>query len=89
MTTSPYTNFSALDYQHAAEKVLGEISRAKTKHPNDFHSAHEGYAVMLEEVDELWDEIKKDGGGKDLAAYKEAMQTAAMAIRYMVEIANK
>jgi NTP pyrophosphatase (non-canonical NTP hydrolase) len=76
-------------YEQACDMVLREIRRAKLKHPGDFRTPHEGYAVMLEEVDELWDEIKKQGGGKDLAAHKEAMQTAAMAIRYMVEIANK
>lgn len=78
-----------MTYSEAAQIVLDEISRAKNKHPGDFHSAHEGYAVIHEELDELWDEVKKDGGGRDLAALKEAKQTAAMAIRYMVEIANR
>lgn len=76
-------------YEHACQKVLAEIRRAKLKHGADFHGAHEGYAIMLEEVDELWEEVKKQAGGRDLAAHKEAMQVAAMAIRYMVEVANR
>ena len=39
--------------------------------------------VLLEEVDEAWDEIKRD----DLkAARKEMIQVAAMAIRFLVEV---
>ena len=35
-----------------------ELHRASEKH-SAFHSGHEGYAVILEELDELWDEVKK------------------------------
>lgn len=77
------------DYERALSLVLAEVLRAKRKHNADFHGAHEGYGIMLEEVDELWDEIKKQGGGVNLEAHKEAMQVAAMAVRYMVEVANK
>jgi NTP pyrophosphatase (non-canonical NTP hydrolase) len=69
--------------------IREEIIRAKTKHPGNFHGPHEGYAIALEEVDELWDEIKKDGGGRDLAARKEAMQAAAMFVRYMAEVCHQ
>ena len=42
-----------------------------------FNSSHEGFAVLKEEVDELWDAIKSN----DLsAAQKEAIQVAAMAL---------
>jgi hypothetical protein len=49
----------------------------------DFASYHEGYAVLLEEVDELWEEIK----GKlrsDSTVIFEATQVAAMAIKMMM-----
>lgn len=46
-----------------------------------FNSAHEGYAVLKEEVDELWDEIK---GGQNINRMREeAIQVAAMAIRFI------
>jgi hypothetical protein len=51
-----------------------------------FNSAHEGYAVLLEEFDELWDEVKKNPTKRDPAAMrKEAIQVAAMAIRFAAE----
>src|SRR6185312_320397 len=68
--------------------VRAEIIRAKEKHPGDFHGPHEAYAIALEEVDELWDKIKKDGGGRDFAAYRGATQAAAMFVRYMAEVAQ-
>jgi hypothetical protein len=37
--------------------VRQEIVRARSKHGR-FHSPHEAYAVLLEEVDELWDDVK-------------------------------
>ena len=51
-----------------------------------FHSAHEGYAVILEEVDELWDEIKKKPANRNtIEMRKEAIQVAAMAIRFIMD----
>lgn len=48
-----------------------------------FGSGHEGYAVMLEELDELWDQVKAN----DLeAARAEATQVAAMAVRFMIDL---
>lgn len=49
----------------------------------DFNSYHEGYAVIKEEVDELWDEIKTKE--KDFQAIEEeAIQVAAMAMKLLV-----
>lgn len=84
--------FDAISARHPLEQridealaqVKREIMRAKAKHPGDFHGPHEAYGILLEEVDELWDEIKADH--YDGSAQTEAMQAAAMAVRYMVEI---
>lgn len=50
-------------------------------------SAHEGYAVLLEEVDELKAEVWKSPRKRDYAAmHAEAIQVAAMALRFMVDV---
>ena len=43
-----------------------------------FNSWHEGYGVLLEEVNELWDEIKTKNHDIE-KIYHEAIQVAAMA----------
>jgi NTP pyrophosphatase (non-canonical NTP hydrolase) len=65
--------------------IFAEYRRA-TDNYGKFSSAHEGYAVLLEEVDELWDEVKKNPKSRDphkMAA--EARQVAAMALRFLVD----
>jgi hypothetical protein len=64
--------------------IEAEVQRAMKKH-DPMNSAHEGYAVLQEEVDELWDEIKADNG-RSPAAMEEAIQVAAMAVRYIVDL---
>ena len=53
-----------------------------------FNSPHEGYAILQEEVEELWDEIKANKGRTE-SARKEAVQVAAMAIRYLYDMDPK
>lgn len=61
--------------------IRGELSKACTKHP-PMHSNHEGYAVILEELDELWDEVKRDNHDR---ALEEALQVGAMGVRFVVD----
>ena len=69
----------------AIAKVSHELEKALVKFPM-FASSHEGYAILLEEVDELWDEVKKKPDSRSrINMQDEAMQVAAMAIRFMVE----
>ena len=64
-------------------QVFEEFNRASEKYPA-FNSAHEGYAVLLEEVDELWTEVKKSPKNRDMVRMKEeAVQVAAMALRFL------
>lgn len=63
-------------------EVLAELDRATALH-GKFHDAHHGYAVILEEFDEMWDEIKANDPVK---TRKECIQVAAMAIRYLMDI---
>jgi len=67
----------------AVAVVEREIFNATAKN-GEFNSAHEGYAVLLEEVEELWDDIKANKGYTVQAA-EEAKQVAAMAIRYLID----
>lgn len=68
-------------------EVKNEVLRAKTLFPDNFVNQHEAYAVILEEIDELWDEIKKNQKNYDLQAQrKEATQAAAMLLRLLTEL---
>ena len=61
--------------------VTAELDRARGKF-GPFHTAHEGYAVLLEEVDELWDLVKQKQSTRNPAAMlTELVQIAAMAER--------
>lgn len=50
-----------------------------------FHSNHEGFGVLKEEFDELWDEIKatKEFKRANKLMVDEAVQVAAMAIKFI------
>jgi len=52
-----------------------------------YNSAHEGYAVIKEEFDELWDEIKnnKKSGAED-RQMNEALQVSVTAIRFIYDL---
>lgn len=65
-----------------------ELEKAKEEHPK-FNSAHEGYAVILEELEELWDEIKVKQSKRDnIAIKKEAIQVGAMAARFLTDLCD-
>jgi len=69
----------------ALEEVKNELMAAQYSFV-PFRSEHEGYAIVKEEVDELWDEIKKKPKERDLEKMrKEATQVAAMATRFMLD----
>lgn len=72
----------------ALSDLVTEIEAAISKYPA-FNSAHEGYSVLAEEVDELWDEVKVKQGSRDIAKMRaEAIQIAAMAIRFAADVCH-
>lgn len=75
--------------QLAADMLLAaheEYCNARKKHPR-MNSLHEGYAVLLEEVDELWEEVKKRSALRSRANMKtELIQIAAMAAALYAEV---
>ena len=72
----PPLNSSAPDF---FDKARAELDRALALH-GELSSLHEGYAVLLEEVDELWDIVKQKHSERDITALKsELIQIAAMA----------
>lgn len=64
-----------------AARICTELDRAYAKHGDLPWGRHEFYAILKEEVDELWDAIKSDE--PDEQVHKEAIHVAAMVFRYL------
>lgn len=82
--------YRRIDRPDMIERVLmdarAELSQAIRTH-GPMRSAHEGHSVILEELDELWDEIKKKRSERsDRALRIEAIQVAAMALRFVIDV---
>lgn len=79
---------------NVAREVVYELRKANGKHgrgsiaPGRGDAAHACYGVLLEEVDELWDEVKAQNFDRDKAR-KEAIQVAAMAIRFVLNVCDR
>lgn len=70
------------------QAVGAEVQRAKSIHKSEFHSVHEGYAVIKEEIDELWNECKVKHPDQEKLT-EETVQAAAMLARFYCELLNK
>ena len=64
----------------ALSAVRKEMIRATQLH-GGFRNGHEGYGILQEEVDELFDDIKAN---RKKRAKVEAVQVAATAARFLV-----
>lgn len=68
----------------ALRDVAAEMQRAAARH-RPMAGPHEGWAVIKEEMDELWEHVRADTGRSE-AAQQEAVQIAAMALRYITDV---
>ncbi|MFD2961343.1 MULTISPECIES: hypothetical protein [Olivibacter] len=81
-----------MKYLHlrTVELIDLELKSIPEKYHKDFNSAHEGYAVLLEEVRELENEVffgeKRNGENHKQRLREEAVQIAAMAARIIQEL---
>jgi hypothetical protein len=67
------------------EAELGEAMRAWPA----MNSAHEGFSVMMEEFDELKEHVFTNQKRRDIPAMrKEAIQVAAMALRFVHDVCD-
>jgi NTP pyrophosphatase (non-canonical NTP hydrolase) len=64
-------------FDHTAK----QLDHAYAKHGREQWGRHEFYAILKEEVDELWDAIKHDD--PQAAVHAEAIQVIAMCVRYL------
>lgn len=72
-----------------AIEALEEVNSARVNWPS-FNSAHEAFAVLAEEVDELWDHVRVNQQRRDLPSMRrEAVQVAAMALRFAGEVCDE
>lgn len=79
--TSPLTKDQLQALDQALSLIREEVIMAARKHGGrPFASPHEGYGILLEEVDEVWDEIKANNRS---ASVGEMIQVGAMAAYYV------
>ncbi|MEM1185240.1 MAG: hypothetical protein AAGI53_09590 [Planctomycetota bacterium] len=61
--------------------VEAELDRAYAKHGRDPWGRHEFFAILKEELDEAWDEIRADSPSE--ALFAEVVQVVAVCLRYV------
>lgn len=67
--------------QFISGQIADELDHAYAKHGREPWGRHEFYAILKEEVDELWDAIKRNDPQDNVV--DEAIQVAAMVFRYL------
>ena len=76
----------SLAIKRTVHAVEGELARAMSLHPS-YNSSHEAYAVILEELDEFWEEVRKkteERSGDSMRT--ELLQIAATALRSVIDL---
>ena len=69
-------------------QIMDEVERAR-RHGEKFFSLHEAFAVIAEELDEVWDITRQKRCDRDaLELRKELIQTAAMCVKALNSMEN-
>ena len=77
-----------LEAQRHMDAIYAEFRRA-AMHGEKFASAHEAYAVILEELDEFWEIVRQKRKNRSvLEIEKELIQLGAMALKALNSIEN-
>lgn len=70
-------------------EVDKELMRSRAKH-GPMRNVHEAYAVILEEFEEFWDEVKAQNNVRSKTRMREELiQVAAMAVRTIEDLELK
>lgn len=70
-------------------QIAKEAERSEAFY-GDFNSSHEAYAVMLEELDEVWEIVRKKSDKRDYEELKkELVQVCAMGVRFIKSCCEK
>lgn len=83
----------AIRSQTIVDAVLGKVQAEliyAQQHFGPMNSAHEGFAVLLEEVDELKAHVWTQQKNRSLEKMQtEAIQVAAMAVRFAIDVCTE
>ncbi len=75
--------------QKALDLITKEYEKAAAEKP-PYNSPHEAYAILLEEVEEFWAEVKKKEELHDLDRMaEEVKQIGAVAMRILTDVCLK
>ena len=80
MLGEPFGTHPSLARERLMKLIAGELDRAYEKHGTQPWGRHEFYAILKEELDELWDAIKADQPQEKVIT--EVIQVAAVCFRY-------
>lgn len=84
-------NIDTEKYQRMMQMVTDQLAVA-TRRFGPMASPHEGYAVILEELDELWQEVRDNKRIPTIynaAMTEEAAHVCAMAFRFLLDVCHE
>ena len=76
-----------IDY--VLRQIGDEVAKAENLHA-PINSAHEGYSVILEELDEFWEQVRLKRANRDPEKMRqELIETAAMCVRTIRDVVDR